>query len=89
MRLRRRRRRGLESHGRRDAARLVDLASGACMDLENSTAEVGTWSCGSGEGIYQLNQAWSVDGAGGGAGPLVSLFAGACVTATAAMARAH
>lgn len=60
---------------------LVAAATGACMDLRESDGAIGTWTCGSGSGLKQLNQEWAVDTV---SGVIVSLFNGSCVTAAAA-----
>jgi hypothetical protein len=76
----------LFKHGAADAgnaARMVDAATGACLDLAG--AEAGLYDCGSSEGLDQLNQAWAVDGQAPGApSVVVSLRDGSCLTAAAA-----
>jgi hypothetical protein len=64
------------------AGRLIDAASGGCLDVTETGDATGIYACGSGEGIYQLNQAWAVDAALGG---VVSLkTGGGCLAAVAA-----
>ena len=74
-------------HGAADAgsaARMVDAATGACLDLAG--ADTGLYDCGSSQGLDQLNQAWAVDGQAPGSQPsvVVSLRDGSCLTALAA-----
>lgn len=69
-------------------ARLVDRASGGCMDLSASAdAYVGIYDCGSDDGLVQLNQAWAVDGqlaAPAAAGAVLTFKTGECLTAVSA-----
>ena len=61
------------------AARMVDAASGGCLDL--SSSGVGIYDCGSDEGLDQLNQAWAVDATATTPSVVVSLKDGSCLTA--------
>ena len=58
------------------AARMVDAASGGCLDVGDNA--VGIYDCGSDAGLDQLNQAWAADS---DANIVVSLKDGACLTA--------
>jgi len=60
------------------AGRLVDGASGGCLDAGSEST--GIYECGSGSGLFQLNQAWAVDSALGG---IVNLKEGLCLSAAA------
>lgn len=62
-------------------AELISIATGDCMDLRASDNAIGTYQCGSGDGLKQLNQEWAADPA---AGLIVSLKNGSCLTAVAA-----
>ena len=65
------------AHGAGEVAgRFVDAASGGCLDLGDASA--GIYGCGSGDGLFQLNQAWAADPT---LGALVSLKGGQCLTA--------
>jgi len=55
--------------------RLVDSASGGCMDSGLGSGDVGIYDCGSDDGLVQLNQAWAVDGA------VLTFKTGECLTA--------
>ena len=60
-------------------AMLISSASGDCVDLRTSDGAVGTYECGSGQGLNQTNQNWW----GTPAGPttIVSAANGGCITA--------
>lgn len=65
-------------------AMIVDASSGQCLDLRGDDGFVGTWDCGSKEGLSQPNQHWGLDAA---TGKIVSMaddgkFGGQCVTAS-------
>jgi hypothetical protein len=60
---------------------LVSGDTGNCLDVRESDRAVGTYTCGSGQGLVQANQAWAVDDVDG---VIVSLFDGQCLTAAAA-----
>ena len=62
------------------AGRLVDGASGGCLDL-SADGVAGIYECGSGSGFFQENQAWAADAA---LGAVVTLKDGSCLTAAAA-----
>jgi hexosaminidase len=59
---------------------LIQTATGACMDLRESDSAIGTYQCGSGQGLKQANQEWAVDQA---SGVVLSLLNGYCVSANA------
>lgn len=59
---------------------LVSSATGNCLDLRAGDSAIGTYTCGSGSGLVQPNQAWAVDGVDG---VVVSLADGECITAAA------
>lgn len=61
------------------AGRLVDAASGGCLDVGGDGA-AGIYECGSGSGLFQENQAWAADAA---LGAVVSLKDGTCITSSA------
>ena len=67
---------------RHDAAtsEVVSVATGLCADVETG-GTVGTYTCGSGQGLKQLNQEWAVDGS---SGVLVVFSSGDCMTAVPA-----
>ena len=72
-------------------AEIVYVASGQCLDLKSGgdlTAALGTYECGSGQGLDQPNQHWAFDTASGN---IVSLatgnkWLGQCVSVVAATA---
>jgi hypothetical protein len=43
----------------------IQTATGACMDRRASDGLVGTYACGSGMGLQQLNQEWAYDAVSG------------------------
>ena len=59
------------------AGRLIDTVTNACLD--NGDNQTGLYECGSGSGLWQLNQAWSVDNT---LGAVVTLKDGGCLTAS-------
>lgn len=70
------------SWSRGPAGRLIDKASGGCLDVTTTGDSTGIYECGSGEGLYQLNQAFAIDAA---LGSVVSLkTGGGCLSAVAA-----
>jgi hypothetical protein len=64
---------------RTGTSEIVNEATGACLDLRTSDLAVGTFTCGSGQGLLQPNQEWAYDAA---SGVVVSLFNGQCLVAT-------
>jgi hypothetical protein len=70
------------SHGAAvPAGRMVDAGPAAgCLDAGGGGpgGGVGLYECGSGAGLFQLNQAWAVDA---GLGAVVNLKEGLCLTA--------
>ncbi len=66
--------------GSSNAGRIIDTSTGACLDLEEGSGYIGTYGCGSGEGILQVNQAWAFDGSGGNPGPAISFLNGECIS---------
>ncbi len=62
---------------------VVQTATGLCMDLRGVDGAIGTYACGSGQGLQQPNQMWVVDAV---SGILASFENGDCATASAAPA---
>lgn len=58
---------------------LID-SDGNCLDMRTSDEAVGTYKCGSGDGLYQPNQQWVIDPV---SGYIVSLDNGQCLSMAA------
>jgi len=57
---------------------IIQTVTGLCLDLRESDYAIGTYTCGSGQGLKQPNQEWAVDTV---SGVIISFFDGSCVTA--------
>ena len=70
-----------DTNGTASAAAL-QVSTGNCLDLaHDASLDIGTYECGSGQGLLQDNQQWVLDST---SGLLVSLFpTGGCATALA------
>jgi len=60
----------------------LQVSTGNCLDLaQDASLDIGTYECGSGQGLHQDNQQWALDAA---SGLLVSMHPdGGCATALA------
>lgn len=64
---------------------LTQVSTGNCLDMaQDASLDIGTFECGSGQGLLQANQQWAFDEV---SGLLVSLLPnGGCATAMPAAA---